>query len=353
MAASAAALISGCSGSGAEANAPPRAVMAVELATPATAVWPESIEASGGIAAWHEAIVGAEVSGVRLDQVLVEVGDVVAKGQLLARYNEDNLKAELTRLDANVAEAEANLAKAQSDASRADRLEESGAMAKQLIESYRTQAAVARAQLASIKALRNAQSLKLRNARVVAPDDGVISSRTATVGSVGAPGAELFRLVRGGRLEWRAEVPSDAMERLQLNQAAEVRKRDGTSVAGKLRKLAPTIDARTQSGIAYVDLPVKTGLSAGMYVSGRFSLPGREALLVPESAVVLRDGNRYLMRIDAQNHVHQVKVIVGRRHEGAIEILQGVKPGDRFVNSGADFLGDGDLVDVRAGPSSS
>lgn len=350
---SAAVLLSGCSGRGAESDGPPRAVMAVELATPATEVWPESIEASGGVAAWHEAIVGSEVSGIRLDQVLVEVGDVVARGQLLARYNEDNLRAELTRLDANVAEAEAHLAKARSDASRADRLEESGAMAKQLIESYRTQAVVARAQLASIKALRNAQALKLRNARVVAPDDGVISSRAATVGSVGAPGAELFRLVRGSRLEWRAEVPSDSMARLQINQAVEVRKRDGTTVSGKLRKLSPTIDTRTQSGMAYVDLPPQNGLSAGMYVSGRFTLPGREALLVPESAVVLRDGNRYLMRIDAQNRVHQVKVLVGRRHDGAIEILEGVKPGDRFVHSGADFLGDGDLVDVRAGPSSS
>jgi len=353
MAAVVAVLLSGCDGKGAEAGMPPRAVMAVELASPATEVWPESIEASGAIAAWHEAIVGAEVSGVRLDQVLVEVGDGVVKGQLLARYNEDNLRAELARLDANVVEAEAQQAKAQSDASRADRLEASGAMAGQLIESYRTQAAVARAQLASIKALRNAQALKLRNARVVAPDDGVISSRSATVGSVGAPGAELFRLVRGGRLEWRAEVPSDAMERLQVDHAVDVIKRDGTNLAGKLRKLSPTIDERTQSGIAYVDLPAKTGLSAGMYVSGRFTLPGRPALRVPESAVVLRDGNRYLMRVDAQNRVRQVKVAVGRRHDGAIEILDGIGPGDRFVNSGADFLGDGDLVDVRPSPSRS
>src|SRR3546814_9449708 len=92
-------------------------------------------------------------------------------------------------------------------------------------------------QLASAKAQRAAQAVRLRNARIVAPDDGVISSRSATIGAVGAPGVELFRLVRQSRLEWRAEVPSKDMSRLTPDVGVDVQLLDGTRVSGKLREI--------------------------------------------------------------------------------------------------------------------
>ncbi len=339
--------LAGCSGETAEAL-PARPVMAVELATAIPQQWPDVLAASGEVTPWQEAIIGAEVSGVRLDEVLADVGDVVTKGQVLARYNEDSLRAELAQLDAMVAEAEVNLQKAQADATRADRLETSDALSKQAIQAYRATAAVAEAQLASVKAQRQSQSLRLRYAKIVAPDDGVISARTATVGAVGTLGVELFRMVRRGRLEWRAEVPAEAMARLDSNAGVELQLLDGTVVAGKIRQLSPTVDARTRNGTVYVDLPRHGSLAGGMYVSGRFTLAERKALTVPESAIVMRDGNRYVMRIDGENRVQQIKVVSGRRRDGALEILDGLAPDQKFVVSGGAFLSNGDLVGVTA-----
>ena len=113
-----------------------------------------------------------------------------------------------------------------------------------------------------------------------------------------------------------------------------------------MRKLSPTVDPQTRNGIAYVDLPADSGMTAGMYVTGRFVLKAREAMTLPETAIVLRDGNRYLMRIGAQSLVRQVKVTTGRRRDGAVEILDGIETSDRFVKAGGAFLADGDRVDI-------
>lgn len=343
----AAVLVSSCGSETTEAPAPTPA-LTVELVSPTHQNWSDVLVASGEVAAWQEAIIGAEVAGIRLENVLVNVGDVVRKGQLLAHFNEDTLRAELAQLEANAAAAAANFEKARADAARADTLEKTNAISEQLILGYRTQAQAAEAQFASARAQRDAQALKLRYARVVAPDDGVISSRSATVGTVSMMGTELFRLVRRNRLEWRAEVPAESLSQLKPRTSATLQTLDGKSVTGTLRQLAPTVDTRTRSGLAYVDLPAGSGLAAGMYVTGSFVLAERDVLTVPESAVVMRDGNHYLMQVDAKNRVLAVKVATGQRRDNAIEIPGGISQADRFVKSGGAFLGTGDLVQVTA-----
>lgn len=345
-------LLSACGGK-TEEPAAPQPVLTVEVISPQRETWPDALVASGEVTAWQEAVIGAEVAGVRLDEVLVNVGDSVRKGQLLARFSEDSLRADLARADAMVAEASANLEKAKADAVRADRLESLDAMAKQTGQMYRTQARVAEAQLASAQAQHQAQALKLRYARVVAPDDGVISGRAATVGAVSMMGTELFRMVRRNRLEWRAEVTANAMQRLQPGAVATLTALDGSIVKGELRQLAPTVDSGTRNGLAYVDLPAGSGLSAGMYLTGRFALPPREAQTVPEAAIVQRDGNQYLMQVDGESRVHLIKVRTGRRQGESIELLGKVDPAARYVKSGGAFLSEGVLVQVvAAGPKS-
>lgn len=342
--------VAGC-GAG-DAQAPVvKPALTVELVSPTRQQWPDRLAASGEVAAWQEASIGAEIGGVRLDDVLVNVGDRVRKGQLLARFNEDTLRAELARLDAAVAEATAHFDKAQAEAARAERLLATESISGQTAHALRAQAAAAEAQLASARALQHAQVLKLRYARVVAPDEGVISARHATVGTVGTIGTELFRLVRGHRLEWRAEVPVAALGRLKPGLPVSVKALDGTPVNGALRQLSPVVNTGTRNGLVYVDLPADSGLAAGMFLSGHITLPAREALTVPEAAVVLRDGHRYLMRVDDDRRVHAIKVQTGRRQGQSIELLDSAALADgRYVASGGAFLIDGDLVQVVAAP---
>jgi RND family efflux transporter MFP subunit len=158
---------------------------------------------------------------------------------------------------------------------------------------------------------------------------------------------EMFRMIRQGRLEWRAEVPAADLPRIRRGQHAMVKAANGSSVKGTVRMVAPTVDAQTRIALVYVDLPpalsTSAPLKAGMFASGQFALGDTPALTVPQGAVALRDGFAYVFRLNADNRVSQVKVTTGRRVGERVEVA-GVAPDAAIVVGGAGFLNDGDLV---------
>ena len=327
-------------------SAKPALTVTTEKPQPATLAI--KLSANGNIAAWQEAIIGSESNGLKLTQVLVNVGDVVKAGQVLATFSTDSTQADVAQARANVVDAQASAADAAANAERARTLQTSGALSAQQINQYLTLEKTARAKVEAAQAVLGAQQLKGRQTRVLAPDSGVISARNATVGAVVGSGTELFRMIRNGRLEWRADVTSTEVARIKPGNTAVVTAASGARVEGRVRMLAPTVDPVTRTALVYVDVPANTDLKAGMYARGDFALGASEALTLQQQALVLRDGFTYAMRVDANNKVSQVKLQTGRRVGDAVEILQGAKPGDNYVASGAAFLADGDTVKVVA-----
>ena len=272
----------------------------------------------------------------------------VKAGQVLATFSTDSTQTDVAQARANVVDAQASALDAAANAERARTLQTSGALSAQQINQYLTLEKTARAKVEAAQAVLGAQQLKGRQTRVLAPDSGVISARNATVGAVVGSGTELFRMIRKGRLEWRAEVTSTEVARIKPGDTAVVLAASGARVEGRVRMVAPTVDAATRTALVYVDVPANTALKAGMYARGDFALGASQALTLQQQALVLRDGFTYAMRVDADNKVSQVKLQTGRRVGDAVEILQGAKPGDSFVASGAAFLADGDTVRVVA-----
>lgn len=311
-----------------------------------TGSFPVRISANGSIAAWQEASVGTEANGLRLAEVKVNVGDVVKRGQVLATFAPDTIQADLAQIRASVAEAEATLAEAAGNAQRARELDASGALSAQQITQYLTLERTAQARLNAQKALLQTQQLRLRQTQVLAPDSGIISARSATVGAVLPAGQELFRLIRQGRLEWRAEVASSDLARIQPGMTVNLIGPSGQTVVGKTRMVAPTVDPTTRNGLVYVDLPATSSVRAGMFARGDFELGSSPALTLPQSAVVLRDGFSYVYAVGENNKVSQIKVQTGRRVGERVEITGGLNANARVVASGAGFLGDGDTVKV-------
>lgn len=331
------------------AEAKPSLIVATAQAK--IADWPVKLIANGNIAPWQEAIVGAEVDGLKLSAVNVNVGDVVHKGQVLAEFSKDTVHQALAEQGALVVEAEAVLAEAQANADRARIIQKSGALPAQQINQLLIAERTAEAKLSAAKARRAARQLQLSYTQVLAPDDGVISSRTATLGAVVANGDELFRLIRKNRLEWRAEVTAAELAHIQTGTEAVLILPDSQQIRGTVRMVAPTLDLKTRNALVYVDLPASPSVRAGMFVSGEFLLGSNGALTVPHLAVVVRDGFNYVFVVDKDSRSRQVKVQVGRRQDGRIEILQGVTEDMAIVVSGAGFLNDGDLVSVQAEPA--
>jgi HlyD family secretion protein len=330
----------------APASAPARAALAVTLVQAQPSQLPLRVAANGNIAAWQEASVGTEANGLRLDDVRANVGDVVQRGQVLATFAADAVQADVAQAQASVAEGEAALAEAAANAARARELQNTGALSVQQINQYLTAEKTARARLDAQRALVRSQQLRLKHTQVLAPDAGVISARSATVGAVLPAGQELFRLIRQGRLEWRAEVQAAELASLQPGMAVTLTPTGGQPVAGKLRKVAPTVDPSTRNGIVYVDLTAPGSARAGMFARGEFVLGQSQALTLPQSAVQLRDGFAYVMQLGAANKVAQRKVVTGRRLGERIEIVSGLAAGAQVVASGGAFLSDGDTVRV-------
>ncbi|MDO8447271.1 MAG: efflux RND transporter periplasmic adaptor subunit [Rhodoferax sp.] len=351
-----------------------RPALTVTTTQPQMSALPIKLTANGNIAAWQDASIGTESNGLRLAEVLVNVGDVVQRGQLLARFAVESMQADVAQARAGVAEATANAAEATANADRVRTLQSTGTFSGQQINQYLTAEQTARARVESAKAALAAQQLRLQNTQVLAPDSGIISARSATVGAVVANGTELFRLIRQGRLEWRAEVTSTELGRMVPGTKVTVTAASGTQLPGKVRMVAPTVDPQTRAGLVYVDLPpmlapasaaapgrprqgtAPSGGSAvreaasvgavipGMFARGEFELGSSSALTVPQQSVVVRDGFSYVFRLNADQRVSQIKLQTGRRVGDRVEVLDGVAADAVLVASGAGFLNDGDLV---------
>ena len=324
-----------------------KAALTVTVVQPEQQNWKQTFTANGNIAAWQEVVIGSELSGQRLTRVNVNVGDEVKRGQVLAEINSDTIRADLAAAKASYAEAQAVLADAVTNNKRIQQLRNTGAISAQELTQYQTSQATAQARLDASRAQIESNQLRLAQTQVISPDNGVISARTATVGSLAQTGQELFRLIRDHRLEWRAEVTTSDLYKLKQGMNARIFSPDPAqpAITGKVRIIAPVIDPQTRYGLVYVDLPATQTFRMGMFVKGEFDLGEKPALTIPQTALLLRDGFAYVFIVGKNNRVAQQKVTVGRRLADRVEILD-LPANVKLVASGTGFLTDGDLVTV-------
>ncbi|MBV1775557.1 efflux RND transporter periplasmic adaptor subunit [Burkholderiaceae bacterium DAT-1] len=344
-----AALLLGLSSPAISADTPAaKAALTVTLVRATPFDLARTVSASGNIAAWEESSIAAETGGLRIVSLHANVGDHVKKGQTLAQLNSVTAEAELAQARAALTEARANQVQAAAEAERARQLRAAGMMSASQANAQITAESTAAARVASAEAMVKVNEVKVAQTRILAPDDGVISARNAAVGTFAGTGQELFRMIRQGRLEWRAEVAATELVSIKPGQEVTLISPAGKAVPGKVRSLAPSVDPRSRNGIVYVDLDTThlQDARAGMFARGDIRLGRSNALTVPQTAVLLRDGFSYVYRVDAKLKVSQIKVETGRRSGDRVEILKGVDAQANLVASGLAFLADGDTVKV-------
>lgn len=332
-----------------------KAVLTVETTQPTQQNLPLKIRINGTISAWQEAQVGSEIGGLRISQVLADIGDEVKRGQLLVALNDETIIAALHKQQATVAANKASLAEAKSNADRAREIKDSGAISTQQINQYLIAEETAKANLAASQAELENQQIQLKHTRIVAADDGIISSRSANLGNVVSTGSELFKLIRQARIEWRAEVNAEQLSHIHKGQKVNLALPNGKQIIGSVRSTAPTLDANTRNALVYVDI-AKNAAPPGMYAQGEIETGHQPALLVPQATVIMRDGRSYVFEVGANQHVIQHAITTGRRTGDLVEITSnftgndatgaGVTINTKLVATGGAFLNDGDIVSV-------
>lgn len=323
-----------------ERSTPEHNTMAVVTERPAFAQWQDTIETWGVIAPWQEAVVNARIDGYQVIEIRADAGDLVHKGQVLAVLNQEFLQAQS-------AELKAKLDRAVADLKRASALSIKGSISEKDLLQAQTEEKIA-------KALLEQKLLEIKYATVVAPDAGVIVSRSAMLGQVGQLGTELFRIIRQSRLEWRAEVAASDLTKVSAGQKVEVDLPDGGVAAGVVRMVSPNLDEATRRGVVYADLATSSMARAGMYGGGRIFLGTRQALVVPAASLLVRDGRHYVAKVlgpEDNSSVSLVRVAIGRYSGDRAEITDGLSPNDTIVGQGAGLLDDGDRVRMRRAAS--
>lgn len=249
--------------------------------------WARTLSANGSILPWQEAIISAQVQGLRISEVKVSIGDFVQRGDVLVTLD-------------NFAHAG-----------------DSGAA----------------------------------QGRIVAPDSGIISAANANVGSTAQPGVELFRLIRQGRLEWRADLTAEELMLMRKGMTAEIAVGEGRVIKGTVRAISPSVNAQTRYGYVLVALPDSSGIIAGAFARGTFDISGGKQALqsLPQSAVMQRGSKNHVLVVGADNHVHERTVAVGQRIGDRVQIKEGLKANEPVVESGGAFLTEGDVVQVVKG----
>jgi RND family efflux transporter MFP subunit len=330
----------------ADATAAPKASLAVQVVKARQREIERAVVASGPVAAWEEMQLGVEVNGLRVTALHVDVGQAVKRGQVLLQIDTRTLDSELRQADAAAAEAAAGVRLAQANLARGQALVQDRLISASAFDELRAQLVQAQARAATTAAQRDGVRLRRDFATLRAPDDGIISARMVQPGQVVMAGAELLRLIRDGRLEWRPDLPEAELARVAPGQAVQLRDGLGAPVRGRVRAVSPGVDARTRTGTVYVDLPEPGALKAGAFVEGRIVTSASAGLVVPAAAVVVRDGYSYVFTVDDQRIVHRVRVRTGAGDAGEVEVFDGLAPGQAVVATGAGFLAEGDVVRV-------
>jgi RND family efflux transporter MFP subunit len=302
---------------------------------------------NGTVHAWQEVIIAPEVGGYRV-AVFVDVGDSVTAGQTLVELSTALLTAELATRRAALKQREAELINAEAALKRGASLAAMDSLAEADLDRLKSEALAAEARLDSAQADLETSQLRLQFARVTAPDDGVITSRTVTVGQIAQAGSEMLRLLRQGRVEWRGEVPEARLAELEAGQPVRIATADGTMLNGSIRTVAPTISSLNRTGLVYVDLESSGQVRPGMFARGTIEMGRGMGVTVPLQSLVSADGYSYVFVVGSDRVVERRRIETRAVQGSSIEVLSGLAVGERVVERGAGFLKDGDIVNVAA-----
>jgi RND family efflux transporter MFP subunit len=342
-----------------------------------------TLEATGTVTAFDLLPILPRATGLQIQRVLVDEGDSVTAGQVMAvldqsvleaqlREAEAELQAERARVqqqEASLAQAEARLAEAQTNLQRFESLSSEGAVSTQDLDTRSTAAATARedvrvAQANVNSALADVQSqeariqqlrTQLEQTLVKAPADGLVAERMARVGDVTSGGTTLFTIIRDRLLELQVNIPETQLPDIRVGSAVTITSDadERIQVQGRVRDISPLIDSATREAIVSIDLPPSDVLRPGMFLRASIITSSSEGLTIPADAVIPQSGgDARVYRVVDGDRVEAVTVTLGDLLDSSdpdlarIEVLSGLSQGDRIVVDGAGYLNDGDRIAI-------
>jgi RND family efflux transporter MFP subunit len=322
----------------------------VTVIVPGTTAVADVVTAPGSIAARRDAAVGVQGEGGRVTAVLVEAGQSVARGQILARIDNAVQTQQSIQLAASVRQAQADARLAQANLARAEALVAKGFISKADIDQRTAtrDSALARVAVASAQLAENNARIERLNIR--APAAGLVLARSVETGQIVSPAAVLFRIAEGGVLEMRAQVAEQDLARLKPGMPASVTPIGSTTeYRGKVWLIDPVIDAGSRQGIARIALKYEPGLRVGAFAKTRIASGEAVRPVLPQSAVLSDDKGNYVLVLGADNRVERRAITTATVSDQGVSVATGLNGTEKVVLSAGAFLRPGEkIVPVNA-----
>ncbi len=322
----------------------------VTVVVPALGNVTSTVSLTGQISAQNDMPIGVEGDGGRVAAVLVEPGDHVRRGQVLARLNPFTAQSQVEGAEATLDELQASAAAAQAEYARAEGARDS--FSAEEFERRRTAALTARAKAKAAEAQLAEAHTRWQRTTVVAPSDGIVLTRAAEVGQVALPGAApLFRLAKGGEIEMRGQVAEQDMPRLKVGQQAIVRL-EGVAqpFTGRVWQIGAVIDTVTRQGSVRISLPAADqNLRPGAFARADIQAGATMGVLLPQTAVLSDEQGNYALIVGADDKIERRGVTVAGAHSEGLLVSSGLTGNERVVAIAGAFLRTGEAVQVAPG----
>ncbi|MFC3579957.1 efflux RND transporter periplasmic adaptor subunit [Sphingomonas hylomeconis] len=329
------------------------ALPSVTVAVPGTQLVSRVLSATGTLAARREMPVGVAGEGGLVTRVLVEQGQWVGAGQVLATVDRSVQAQTAASLAAQIGVARADLAIAESELKRAAQLVDRGFISKADLERRTATRDAARARVSVAQASLGEQ--KARNGRldIRAPAAGLILTRAVEPGQIVSAGSGvLFRMAKGGEMEMRAQLSEADLAGLGVGVRASVTPVGGAqSFQGQVWQISPVIDPQTRQGVARIALSYNPALRPGGFAAANIMSGAAQAPQLPESAVLSDDKGNYVFVVGPDNKVARRDVKVGAVSDAGVAIASGLSGTERVVLSAGAFLNPGQKINPVITPA--
>jgi RND family efflux transporter MFP subunit len=321
----------------------------IEVQNPVKKEIDDELIVSGDVGPWQESIIGSELSGVRVDEILVDVGQLVEKNQVLAILNSETILADLNIAKAEVLEAEATLNQAKENADRARSLDKTNALSVQQMNQYLTVEAIAKAKLESAIANLGLQKVRMEQTKIKAPDSGIVSDRKVSVGNIVSSG-EMFKIISQEKLQWKPQINVEKLDFFYKGQDISIMAKTGKIIKAKVSEISPKVNIETRKATIIVNLTKdlhKGMVHSGMSLSGMIKIGRKKVFMVNSQSIIKKNNENYTFLVNENNKAEQTKVEVGKKDGELIEVISGVDSKDKIVKEIPKDLKNGDEVKIK------
>ena len=296
--------------------------------------------------------ISAKVDG-RIDRLYIDEGDLVSSGMVIGVLDINELAAQVMQADGNLLSNQASLEQAELDLSRAQALAGQGALSAQALDTARTKRDLAVGQVRSAAGNLALLQARLDNANIMAPRPGIVLKRYLQAGAYAKTGAPIVSIADVSSLLGKATVAESELREILVGSQVKIKitALQDKEFVGNVTRISPiaTLPARTFT--AEITIPNKEGLlKPGMF--GKITIPGlahSNALVVPESSLVMRGDQKTVYVVTADSKVQQRMLKLGYVGDGWAEVIEGLQDGERIVVAGQNKLKDGASINVPGG----